>query len=96
MEKPGTPLGWGRLAGIDGLRRFNPTSRAVSLFRHTTACAVLLGSALASGQEMEPRSYSAVPVGTNFVALDYARSSGGFSVDPSLPITNVHASINTW
>jgi hypothetical protein len=47
-------------------------------------------------QEMEPRSYSAVPVGTNFVVLDYERSSGGYSFDPSLPITNVHATINTW
>jgi hypothetical protein len=96
METPGTPLLWSCLDGIDGPRRFNPTSRAESLFRHTMACVALLGSALAYGQEMEPRSYSAVPVGTNFVALDYARSSGGFSVDPSLPITNVHATINTW
>jgi ABC-type Mn2+/Zn2+ transport system permease subunit len=55
-------------------------SRAVSLFRHTTARAALLGSALAYGQEMEPRTFSAVPVGTtNFVALGYGRSSGGFS-----------------
>jgi hypothetical protein len=54
-------------------------SRAVSLFRHTTARAALLGSALAYGQEMEPRTFSAVQVGTNFVALGYGRSSGGFS-----------------
>lgn len=45
-------------------------------------------------QEMEPRAYSAVPVGTNFVVLDYARSSGDVSFDPSLPITNVQAHIN--
>jgi hypothetical protein len=60
------------------------------------AYVALLWSALGCGQEMEPLSYSAVPVGTNFVVLDYARSSGGFSFDPSLPIANVHATINTW
>ena len=47
-------------------------------------------------QEMEPRAYSAVPVGTNFVVFDYARSSGDVSFDPSLPITNVQAHINVF
>jgi hypothetical protein len=47
-------------------------------------------------QEMEPRAYSAVPVGTNFAVFDYARSSGDVSFDPSLPITNVQAHINIF
>ncbi|WP_408364313.1 transporter [Paraburkholderia sediminicola] len=47
-------------------------------------------------QEMEPRAYSAVPVGTNFAVFDYARSSGNVSFDPSLPITNVQAHINIF
>ncbi|CAE6818206.1 hypothetical protein R69888_05977 [Paraburkholderia haematera] len=47
-------------------------------------------------QEMEPRAYSAVPVGTNFAVFDYERSSGDVSFDPSLPITNVQAHINVF
>ncbi|MFM0168469.1 transporter [Paraburkholderia sediminicola] len=50
----------------------------------------------AHAQEMEPRAYSAVPVGTNFAVFDYARSSGDVSFDPSLPITNVQARINIF
>jgi hypothetical protein len=45
---------------------------------------------------MEPRSYSAVPVGTNFVVANYSRSSGDVLFDPSLPITNLQAKINTY
>ncbi|AXE94212.1 transporter [Paraburkholderia terricola] len=71
-------------------------TRAVRRFRPARAGVALLWSALASAQEMEPHAYSATPVGTNFVVIDYARSSGGFSVDPSLPIANVQAKINTY
>jgi hypothetical protein len=39
---------------------------------------------------MEPRSYSAVPLGTNFVVAGYARSTGDVSLDPSLPILLLH------
>src|SRR5579864_8207704 len=71
-------------------------TRAARRFRPARVGVALLWSALASAQEMEPRAYSAVPVGTNFVGIGYARSSGGFSVDPSLPITNVQARINAY
>jgi hypothetical protein len=50
----------------------------------------------ASAQEMEPRTYSAVPIDTNFVVVDYARSSGDILFDPSLPVTNLQAKINTY
>ncbi|WP_246217579.1 transporter [Paraburkholderia panacisoli] len=71
-------------------------SRKVSSIRHAIAGVALLWSALTSAQEMEPRSYSAVPIGTNFVVADYARSSGGVSLDPALPITGLQATINTY
>jgi hypothetical protein len=45
---------------------------------------------------MEPRSYSAVAIGTNFVVMDYSRSSGDISFDPSLPVTDLQAKINTY
>jgi hypothetical protein len=96
MKTPGASLGPNRVDGADGLWVDYPASRAGGLVRHGLACVAMLGSALAGGQEMEPRTYSAVPVGTNFVVLNYARSSGGFAFDPALPITNAHATINTW
>ena len=74
----------------------NALSRQVNSIRHATGGAVLLWSALTSAQEMEPRSYSAVPIGTNFVVANYARSSGGVSLDPALPITGLEATINTY
>lgn len=70
--------------------------RRIKRIRRASAGAALLWSALASAQEMEPRAYSAVPIGTNFIVVNYARSTGGFSFDPSLPITNVEAKINTY
>ncbi len=44
---------------------------------------------------MEPRAYSAVPIDTNFLIANYQRLTGSVSLDPSLPITGVKASINT-
>jgi hypothetical protein len=49
----------------------------------------------ARAQDMEPRAYSAVPIDTNFLIANYARTWGSVLLDPSLPITNVKASINT-
>jgi hypothetical protein len=55
---------------------------------------VLLPTA-ALAQELEPRAYSASPVGTNFVGLAYGYQSGDVLFDPSLPVTDVHAYVNS-
>jgi hypothetical protein len=55
-----------------------------------------LWSSVLTAQELEPRSYSAVPVGTNFLVATYARSTGDILFDPSLPVTDLHAGINTY
>jgi hypothetical protein len=64
----------------------------------TAACALCaLGWAgQGKAQDMEARAYSAAPVGTNFALGGWAHSYGGASLDPSLPITNVDARIDTW
>lgn len=49
----------------------------------------------ARAQEIEPRAYSPVPVGVSFLALTMSRSSGGVAVDPTLPLDNVEAAINS-
>ena len=57
---------------------------------------LLIWAATSPAQEMEPRAYSAVPVGTNFLLVNYARSSGEVLLDPSLPVTDLQATINTY
>jgi len=63
--------------------------------------ALLLAAAAAVGlvpraraQELEPRSYSASPVGVSFAGAAYAYSSGGVVFDASLPFSDVMAYIN--
>ena len=62
------------------------------------ALALLLGTLLAPAahaQELEPRAYSNLPMGLNFLAAGYAHSKGGLSTDPSLPLTDAHLKIDT-
>jgi hypothetical protein len=47
-------------------------------------------------QQLEPRAYSAAPIGTEFLLFSAARSTGDVLVDPSLPASDVHAGINTF
>lgn len=49
----------------------------------------------AHAQEMEPRSYSAAPVGTNFVLGSFQHALGDVALDSSLPISNVKAVVNS-
>src|SRR5262245_6950472 len=55
---------------------------------------VLAGSRALRAQEMEPRAYSASPVGTNFIALIAGLSHGAILFDPAIPITDVRADLN--
>jgi len=49
----------------------------------------------ACAQQMEPRSYSNAPVGLNFLVAAYQYSWGDVLLDPSLPITNIDAKVNS-
>src|SRR6185436_4683799 len=42
-------------------------------------------------QELEPRAYSASPVGMTFLVIGAGRSSGSVLIDPSLPLDDVRA-----
>jgi hypothetical protein len=57
------------------------------------AAALLAAACGARAQELEPRAYSASPVGTNFLIAGYSRLKGEVLTDPSLPIKNVQADI---
>ena len=51
-------------------------------------------SALAAAvQDLELRAYSASLVDTSFVGIAFGRSSGDIAFDPTLPISNVDATI---
>jgi hypothetical protein len=45
------------------------------------------------GQDLEPRAYSAAPIGAHFLVLGLAYSSGSVLLDPSVPITDIAARI---
>src|SRR5262249_59513102 len=55
---------------------------------------VALGAS-AAAQELEPRAYPPNPTGANFILLAYGHSTGDVVFDPSVPITDVNAHINT-
>jgi hypothetical protein len=64
-----------------------------------TALLVLVGVPgairTASAQDLEPRAYAASPVGLRFIGLAAGRSTGDVVVDPSLPIEDVEAAVNS-
>jgi hypothetical protein len=49
----------------------------------------------ARAQQLEPRAYSNVPVGINFLIVGYGYASGAVLPDPSLPAEDVTAQIHT-
>ena len=55
---------------------------------------VLVTCGPVSAQELEPKAYSASPVGATFFVSSVARSSGSVVLDPSIPLTDVDATIN--
>jgi len=48
-----------------------------------------------ASQELEPRAYSVSPVKTNFVVLSNVYAAGDLTFDPSLPVEEASANINT-
>jgi hypothetical protein len=60
-----------------------------------TAVVLAASARVASAQELEPRAYSASPLGTNFFAAAVGYMDGEVLFDPTVPITDAHASIDT-
>jgi Putative MetA-pathway of phenol degradation len=48
----------------------------------------------ARAQDLEPKAYSASPVGAAFVVVGFAHSTGSVLTDPTLPVTDIEAKIN--
>ena len=78
-----------------GCRSWHNLRARRTQLRRTTPSLVAIGllfTAAASAQEMEPRTFSPSPVGTNFVVFAVSHATGSVLVDPSLPVTDIHAS----
>jgi hypothetical protein len=65
-------------------------SRRAFLFATTLLAAI---AARSFTQQLEPRAYSASPVGTNFAAVSFSNSFGQLLFDPAVPISDATASI---
>jgi Putative MetA-pathway of phenol degradation len=68
--------------------------QCTSFGRYSVLACALLGS-IAHAQTMEPLSYTNSPIGLNFLIAGYTYQTGSVLVDPSLPISNVHATVDS-
>ena len=57
--------------------------------------AITVACVPARSQELEPRAYSVSPVGLNFLVTGFGRSTGDLSFDPTLPVQDGHASLQS-
>jgi hypothetical protein len=75
-----------------------PLTRACSARRFALIGLLPLAylAAPASAQDMEPRRWTQLPVGTDFVGVSYVYTAGEIHVDPVLRIDNVEARVNTF
>jgi len=56
---------------------------------------LLLVAAPAAAQDLDPRAYARVPVDATFLISGLSLSHGGVVSDASLPLTDVHATVET-
>lgn len=63
-------------------------------FIFSVCCAILLAAQPARGNDVEPRLYSAVPTGANFLSIGYKRSEGEVSLDSSIPVVDAKGEID--
>ena len=57
-------------------------------------CLLLLAAPL-SAQDLDPRAYANVPVNGTFLVWGFAVSHGGVVTDPTLPVTDINATVET-
>jgi hypothetical protein len=56
---------------------------------------LLLLAASASAQDLDPRAYAHVPVSGTFLVAGFSVSHGGVVTDPTLPVTDIDATVET-
>jgi hypothetical protein len=74
---------------------FRPARRApLAVLALAAFTAGILRTSAATAQELEPRAYSASPIGANFIGVTYAYSSGAILFDPTVPVTDAQARVD--
>ncbi|HEX4234409.1 MAG TPA: transporter [Caldimonas sp.] len=68
--------------------------KTVALAAKSIVIVASMSGAPARAQDIEPRAYSNAPVGVNFLVAGVAHSSGGLSLDPSIPVTDAKLDTN--
>ncbi|MEA3478743.1 MAG: transporter, partial [Bacteroidota bacterium] len=58
------------------------------------ATVLLLRVSSVHAQELEPRTYTHIPIGLNFLVAGYAYTAGGVVFDPTIPIVNANIRIH--
>jgi hypothetical protein len=56
---------------------------------------MVLGATCLSAADIEPRAYSNIPFGINFLVVGYAYSEGDVNFDPSVPIENAKLTLHS-
>jgi len=78
------------------LRTGRGCSAALRLLRFGAGCLCLLSfAAPLSAQDLDPRAYANAPVGTTFFVAGFGVSHGGVITDPTVPIANIVATVET-
>jgi len=69
---------------------------AMRLLRFVVGAMCLLFVApLVSAQDLDPRAYAWVPVNSTFLGAGFGLSHGGVVTDPTLPVTDLSATVET-
>ena len=76
------------------MRRRRTGARVLALVTVAIAPA-LIGGCVARAQSIEPRLFSNVPIGMNFILAGYAHSTGGVLLDPSVPLEDAHVTVHS-
>lgn len=84
----GATLGCARPSIRSPAPRAGPGRRRARLAGLLLALGLLSIAPAARAQDIEPRSFSNTPVGTNFLVGGYAFTRGSLAEDPSVPLTN--------
>lgn len=72
----------------------NPSGFKPRLFRIIGTIGFLSWLSPVCAQDLEPRAYTNIPVGLNFVVVGYSYMSGGVLFDPAVPLDNANIKIN--
>jgi hypothetical protein len=67
-----------------------------SIFRPYYLILLTIGVVIKSGaQDLEPRAYVRIPVNISFIGAGFSFSKGGVVTDPSIPLTDLKATLGT-